>query len=171
MKTKKTSFIFGSTAQSSPPASPVEVSPPKRAVPTGESPEAPTKLRPPTVVIVTPLKKVDAPRKYIPKPRRFLPPNKPDKPKPVAVPPPRKDIVSSFIDTGTQLTNAIPKTKKREFDWAKFQTKKAVDAVKSVDEALTDLINKNLTEFTGRSPPQPRRKVTISEDVRAELAG
>ena len=46
---------------------------------------------------------------------------------------------------------------------------KVVDRVKSVGEALADLINKNISELTNNRPPQPRRQVSISESVRAEL--
>ena len=45
----------------------------------------------------------------------------------------------------------------------------APDQVKSVDEALTILINKNISELTNEKPPQPKRQVNISESVRDEL--
>ncbi len=147
--------------------------PPPIPTPTAEPLEAPpTKLRPPTVLIVRPLKTATKPGNIphppprpIPAPRTIIPY---PPPKPISAP--RKNIVSGFIDSGRRLANAIPQTTNNVFNWIKNQTSKVVDRVKSVGEELADLINANISRLTGNRPPQPRRKVSISESVRAELA-
>ncbi|EDO45322.1 predicted protein, partial [Nematostella vectensis] len=172
-------------ASTPPPAPPIPTPRTKKAEPIGAPP---TKLRPPTVLIVRPLKTGTTPRKNIPDQERSLPipaprrnipypqpkpiptprkntPNQPQKP----IPAPRRNIVSSFIDSGNRLVKAIPQTTNNAFSWIKNKTSELVDRVKSAGEALADLINQNISAFTNNRPPQPRRGVSISESVRAEL--
>lgn len=80
-----------------------------------------------------------------------------------------REIVSNFIQSGTELVESLPKKVPKAFNWVKEKTTNLTNMVKSVSHSITDMINKNLVEFSGNRKPKPNNTIRMSDLVKDEL--
>ena len=74
-----------------------------------------------------------------------------------------KELASNFIQSGTELVEALPKKTPKAFNWVREKVVNLTNKVRSVKDSIADMINKNLAELTGGRKTEPNKKVTISD--------
>ncbi len=80
-----------------------------------------------------------------------------------------REIVSNFIQSGTELVESLPKKTLPVFNWVRAKTTNLTNKVKDTKDLLADMINKNLSELTGNRTTKPNNTVRISDDVKKEI--
>ena len=108
-------------------------------------------------------------KKPIPAPRTKKPIPPPQTSPPIPAPRTQKtfqrgkELASNFIQSGTELVEALPKKTPKAFNWVREKVVNLTNKVRSVKDSIADMINKNLAELTGGRKTEPNKKVTISD--------
>ncbi len=80
-----------------------------------------------------------------------------------------REIVSNFIQSGTELVESLPKKSLPVFNWVRSKANILTNKVKDVKQSIAEMINKNLSQLTGNREPKPNNSVSISDDVKKEI--
>lgn len=83
-----------------------------------------------------------------------------------------KELASNFIQSGTELVEALPKQTPKAFNWVREKVTNLTNKVRSAKDSIADMINKNLAELTKSRRPKSQpttRPPTFTESVKDEL--